>query len=314
MSARKATRKTPAKARAKTAAKATRKATVKKAARKKATRTKAARGPGLFDDGDEDVLTVCTLNCNGLRSAANKGWLGWLEERRPDVLCLQEVRARPEQVPAEDRCPAGYNTRWLCAEKKGYSGVATYTRPPADAYRVGTGLAWGDAEGRVLATELEDLVVVNAYVPSGSSGEERLEAKFAWLDHFLGYTEALLESGKPTVLCGDFNIAHTEIDIHAPKRNEKNSGFLPEERAWFTGLLEQGWTDVLRSLHPDVPGLYSWWSNRGRAREKDLGWRLDYLLASPGLAPRARRAWIEKDAGLSDHAPVFATFAREGGS
>ena len=161
----------------------------------------------------------------------------------------------------------------------------------------------------MLRTELGDLVLLNVYVPSGSSGEERQAAKYAWLDHFLELTGALLDEGRPALLCGDFNIAHTELDIHAPKRNEKNSGFLPEERAWFSRLLEQGWTDVLRALHPDEPGLYSWWSNRGKAREKDLGWRLDYILASPDLAPRAREAWIEKRAGLSDHAPIWVRFA-----
>ena len=153
-------------------------------------------------------------------------------------------------------------------------------------------------------------MLLNVYVPSGSSGDERQTRKYAWLDHFLGFTAELIAEGRPTVICGDFNIAHTELDIHAPKRNEKNSGFLPEERAWFTTLLEQGWTDVARSLHPGQPGLYSWWSNRGRAREKDLGWRLDYILASPQLAGRARAAWIEPRAGLSDHAPVWVRFAR----
>ena len=287
------------------------KANAKKAAGKPRKKTAAAGTASLFPDaGDEEAFTLCTLNCNGIRSASDKGWARWLAKTRPDYLALQEVRARPEQVPAEVRCPVAYNTRWLCAEKKGYSGVATYSRPPANAYAEGSGLDWGDAEGRVLRADHDELTLLNVYVPSGSSGDERQERKYAWLDHFFGVTQALLDEGRPAVICGDFNIAHTEIDIHAPKRNEKNSGFLPEERAWFTRLLEQGWTDVLRSLHPDEPGLYSWWSNRGRAREKDLGWRLDYILASPELASRARAAWIEPKAGLSDHAPVWARFAR----
>jgi exodeoxyribonuclease-3 len=274
-----------------------------------ARRKKAAdKTPSLFGK-DEQPFTLCSLNCNGLRSASNKGWAEWLAKGRPDALCLQEVRAWPDQVDASLRCPEGYNSRWLNAEKKGYSGVATYTRPAADRYSEGSGLDWSDAEGRVLRTDLAEMTVLNVYVPSGSSSEERQERKFAWLDHFLGVTGELLAEGRPTVVCGDFNIAHTEIDIHAPKRNEKNSGFLPEERAWFSQLLAQGWTDVLRALHPEEPGLYSWWSNRGRAREKDLGWRLDYVLASPDLAPCAREAWIEKDAGLSDHAPVWVRFA-----
>ncbi len=279
-----------------------------------ARRKQAAETAPLFDQGPalakgERGFTLCSLNCNGLRSAAKKGWAEWLAEGRPDALCLQEVRAWPDQVDASLRCPEGYNSRWLNAEKKGYSGVATYTRAAADRYVEGSGLGWSDAEGRVLRTELADLTLINVYVPSGSSSEERLERKFAWMDHFLAHTAQLLEEGRPTLICGDFNVAHTEIDIHAPKRNEKNSGFLPEEREWFGTLLAQGWSDVLRDLHPGEAGLYSWWSNRGRARENDLGWRLDYVLASPALASRARGAWIEKDAGLSDHAPVWVRFA-----
>jgi exodeoxyribonuclease-3 len=264
--------------------------------------------PSLFGT-DERAFTVCSLNCNGLRSAASKGWAQWLSKGRPDVLCLQEVRAWPEQVDVSLRCPEGYNSRWLNAEKKGYSGVATYSRPAADRYVEGSGLDWSDAEGRVLRTDLPEMTVLNVYVPSGSSSEERQQRKYLWLDHFLVMTAELLSQGRPTIICGDFNIAHTELDIHAPKRNEKNSGFLPEERTWFSSLLNQGWVDVLRGLHPDEPELYSWWSNRGRAREKDLGWRLDYVLASPDLAPCAREAWIEKKAGLSDHAPVWVRFA-----
>ncbi|MDG2150045.1 MAG: exodeoxyribonuclease III [Planctomycetota bacterium] len=271
-------------------------------------RQDASKTRSLFGT-DERAFTLCSLNCNGIRSAASKGWAQWLAKGRPDVLCLQEVRAWPEQVDASLRCPEGYNSRWLNAEKKGYSGVATYSRPAADRYVEGSGLDWSDAEGRVLRTDLPEMTILNVYVPSGSSSEERQGRKYLWLDHFLAMTADLLSQGRPTVICGDFNIAHTEIDIHAPKRNEKNSGFLPEERAWFSRLLNQGWADVLRDLHPDEPGLYSWWSNRGRARENDLGWRLDYVLASPDLAPCAREAWIEKKAGLSDHAPVWVRFA-----
>jgi len=272
--------------------------------------------PALFADLDAPrdegaSFSVWSLNCNGLRSAADKGWLEWLQRRRPDVLCMQEVRAQPAQLPDACACPVGYNTRWLPAEKKGYSGVATYSRLAADRHVEGSGLGWSDSEGRVLRSEFGPLVVVNAYVPSGTSGEERQTAKYAWLDHFLGIAARLLAEQRPALLCGDFNIAHTELDIHAPRRNEKNSGFLPEERAWFSRLLELGWCDVLRRLNPQVPGLYSWWSARGRARENDLGWRLDYVLASPALAERALAAGIDREAGLSDHAPVWVRFRAE---
>lgn len=254
------------------------------------------------------TFTLCTLNANGLRSAHKKGFDDWLERRRPDLLCLQELRSWPEQLKPEQRSPAGYNARMVCAEKKGYSGVGIWSRPPADRYAVGTGLDWGDAEGRVLRADYGELTLVSAYLPSGSSGEERQAKKDEYLVHFRTFLDELLAEGRPVAVCGDYNIAHTELDIHAPKRNEKNSGFLPHERAWLTEVLESGWVDVHRRLHPDEPGQYSWWSNRGRAREKDLGWRIDYVLCSPQLAELATEAWIEKDAGLSDHAPCFVRF------
>lgn len=253
-------------------------------------------------------LVVCSLNANGIRSADKKGFKRWLKRRSPDVLCLQELRATPEQVPDDVRSPPGYNARWVCAEKKGYSGVATYSKAPADRHAVGSGLSWGDAEGRVLVSELPELTALNVYIPSGSSGPERQQKKFEYLDHFLRFAKQLAKSGRPAVLCGDVNIAHTELDIHNPKGNAKNSGFLPEERDWFGKLLEAGWVDVLRAQHPDAPGLYSWWSNRGRARELDRGWRIDYVLATPDLAERVTKAWIDKRAGLSDHAPVLVEF------
>ncbi len=255
-------------------------------------------------------LTVCSLNANGIRSAEAKGFKRWLKRNTPDILCLQELRAAPDQVADDVRSPAGYNTRWVTADKKGYSGVATYARDGADRHTVGCGLAWADSEGRVLVGEHADLTVLNVYVPSGSSGPERQAKKLEYLAHFLRFARRIARSGRPAVLCGDINIAHTALDIHDPRGNARNSGFLPEERAWFAKLLASGWVDVLRELHPETPGLYSWWSNRGRARELDRGWRIDYVLATPNLAQRAQRAWIDKRAGLSDHAPVCVTFER----
>lgn len=256
-------------------------------------------------------FSVCSLNLNGIRAAEKRGFSKWLEKRKPDVLCLQELRAAPDQVPEALRSPPGYNTRWLTADKKGYAGVAIFARRPADAYTTGSGLEWADAEARVLRAECEAISVLSVYIPSGSSSEERLAKKLEYLPHFESFVKRLARTKKPALLCGDFNVAHAELDIHAPKRNVKNSGFLPEERAWFGRLLKQGWVDVLRAEHPDEPGLYSWWSARGRAREKDLGWRLDYTLANRSLAKSVVRTWIEKDAGLSDHAPVWAEFELE---
>ncbi len=255
--------------------------------------------------------TLCTLNLNGIRAAEKHGFSRWLRRTKPDYLCLQELRAHPEQVSEKLACPEGYNTRWQCAERKGYSGVALYTSaagPPVDTYNAGSGLEWGDAEGRVLRADLGDLSVVSLYIPSGSNSPERQQLKYEYLEHLLGYTRKLVRSGRRVALCGDMNIAHTALDIHNPKGNAKNSGFLPEERSWFDRLLSQGWVDVLRQLHPEEAGLYSWWSNRGRARELDRGWRIDYVLTTPALAECVSEAWIEKKAGLSDHAPTWIRF------
>ncbi len=250
-------------------------------------------------------FTLCTLNVNGIRSAERRGFTRWFRRTRPDVLALQELRAQPGDVDDALRSPAGWNTRWVSAQRKGYSGVALYSREPADRTVPGLPFEHRGDEGRALRAEFGDLAVVSLYVPSGSAGPERQASKFAFLDHALPWFESLLAEGRPVVVCGDLNIAPTALDLARPRENQKNSGFLPEERAWFARLLEMGWVDAVRALNPDVPALYSWWSNRGRARENDVGWRLDHVLVSPDLAPRVRRAWIEKKAGLSDHAPVW---------
>jgi exodeoxyribonuclease-3 len=257
------------------------------------------------------MTTICSLNLNGIRSASRRGFSRWIARRQPDVLCLQELRALESDVDDALRSPAGYNTRWLPAAKRGYAGVALYTRGSPARWLDGTGFAFCADEGRAVRADLPGLSAVSLYVPSGSSSEKRLAIKLEFMEHLLPYTQALLDEETPIAISGDFNVAHEEIDLARPRENRKNSGFLPEERAWFSRLLAQGWVDVVRTLHPGVPGLYSWWSNRGRAREKDIGWRLDYVLASPSLAPRATKAWIEKKAGLSDHAPVWVEFADE---
>ena len=257
-----------------------------------------------------DTTTICSLNLNGIRSAEKRGFSRWLKRTQPDHLCLQELRATVDDVDDVLRSPAGYNTHWHSAVKKGYSGVALYTRSSAERTHRRTNFELCADEGRVLRADFDDLSVTSLYVPSGSSSPERLAIKYRYLDQLAGFTQALLDEHRPMALCGDFNIAHTAIDIHDPKGNAKNSGFLPEEREWFSKLLAQGWVDILRVLHPGERGHWSWWSNRGRAREKDLGWRIDYVLVSPELAPRVREAWIEKKAGLSDHAPVWIRVAR----
>ncbi|HTE05103.1 MAG TPA: exodeoxyribonuclease III [Planctomycetota bacterium] len=253
-------------------------------------------------------FTLASLNCCGIRSAERRGLLAWLKRTRPDIACLQEVRAWPDQIEPELRCPAGYNTRWLVAGRKGYSGVATYSRASPDRYEEGSGLWWGDDEARVLRADFGDLSIVNLYSPSGSSSPDRQILKFSYLEHLADFARWLLAENRPIALCGDFNIAHTALDIRNATGNARNSGFLAAERQWFTELLALGWVDVLRTLHPGEPDLYSWWSNRGQARAKDVGWRIDYVLASPSLAALAQESWIEKRAGLSDHAPVWVRF------
>ncbi|MFN0244143.1 MAG: exodeoxyribonuclease III [Planctomycetota bacterium] len=254
------------------------------------------------------LRTLCTLNACGIRSADRRGFTRWLKRTQPDYLCLQELRATEADVDDALRSPPGYNTRWCCATKKGYSGVALYARDAADRYVVGPGFDHCADEGRVLRADFGPLSVLSVYVPSGSSSPARQAVKFEYLEHLMRFTQRLIDEDRAVFLCGDVNIAHTALDIARAKPNEKNSGFLPEERAWLSRLLEQGWTDCFRAQHPGVPGLYSWWSNRGRAREKDIGWRIDYVLGTLRAASMVKRAWIEKKAGLSDHAPVWIEF------
>ncbi len=255
--------------------------------------------------------TVCTLNLNGIRSAGKRGFARWLKRTRPDYLCVQEVRANESDVEDDLRSPEGWNARWQCAVKKGYSGVGLYSRTAPDRYVSGLPFEHCNDEGRALRADFHDLTVISLYVPSGSSSPERQAAKFQFLSEIRPWFDALRREKRPVLVCGDVNIAPTALDLARPKQNVKNSGFLPEERAWFADLLASGWVDVVRALHPDEPNLYSWWSQRGAAREKDIGWRLDHVFATPDLAPRVQRAWIETKAGLSDHAPVWIEIGDE---
>lgn len=253
--------------------------------------------------------TLCTLNLNGIRSAHRRGFAEWLAKAQPDVLCVQELRAGLDDVEEHVRVPPGYATQWLCAEKKGYSGTALFARGAPKKFACGHGFDHLANEGRLVRADWPDLTVISLYVPSGSSSPERLAAKLRFMELVLPVFRGWLREKLPIAVCGDFNVAPTALDLARPKQNEKNSGFLPEERAWFAELLAMGWVDSVRALHPGEPALYSWWSNRGAARENDVGWRLDHVLASPMLAPRITKAWIEKNAGLSDHAPVWVEIA-----
>lgn len=249
-------------------------------------------------------MRIATWNVNGMRAALRKGFADHVERINPDVLLLQEVRALPEQLPAEWQEPEGWNALWHPAEKKGYSGTAIWSKGKQKEEQRGAGE--DDSEGRVIVSRVDGVRVVSVYLPSGSSGEHRQAEKDRWLGFFLDWSHKLSRSKIPTVMGGDFNIAHTERDIFYAKGNAKTSGFLPHERAWMGDLLGQGWGDVIREKHGDMDGPYSWWSNRGQARALDRGWRIDYLLVNKAAQKRVKDCSIDRTSGLevSDHAMV----------
>ncbi len=260
-------------------------------------------------------MRIITVNLNGIRSAANKGFFSWLQTQNADVICLQEVKAQAADLTGEMKAPAGYFGYFHFAEKKGYSGVGIYTKVKPDAVieglgHVNNGMKDIDAEGRYIEAQFSNLSVVSLYLPSGSSGEERQAFKFSVMARFMPHLQALQASGRDVVVCGDWNIAHQEIDLKNYKGNKKNSGFLPEERAWLTELFSQvGWVDVYRRLHPDTTETcYTWWSNRGAAYEKNVGWRLDYQIATANLAQKAVSTSIYKTERFSDHAPLIVDY------
>lgn len=250
-------------------------------------------------------MRITTWNVNGLRAAIRKGFAEYLDRIQPDILLLQEIRVLPEQLPEEWRAPNGWHVYWHPAERKGYSGTAIWSRHPVEVIGTGTSDEDSDSEGRLLTIRADDLTLSTVYLPSGSSAPARQEQKEIWMKRFRRWADQLLQNG-PVIFGGDLNIAHTEQDIFYAKSNEKTSGFLPHERAWFSDLLDSGWSDLTRAHFGDVQGPYSWWSNRGRARELDRGWRIDYLLANAAAQKRFRCAHIDREAGLavSDHAPV----------
>lgn len=250
-------------------------------------------------------MRVTTWNVNGLRAALRKGFADHLAQLAPDVVLLQEVRSLPEQLPEAWQDPVGWHVHWHPAKKKGYAGTAILSRFPMKI--VSTGLdQQEDQEGRVVHALIEGIHVICAYLPSGSSGEERQQEKDRWLTDALPWLTRLARKKQPVVIGGDLNVAHTEQDLYYAKGNAKSSGFLPHERAWFGDVLRAGWHDFVREHYGDRDGPYSWWSNRGKARELDRGWRIDYLLGNAAAHQRFRDAHIHRAGGLavSDHAPV----------
>jgi exodeoxyribonuclease-3 len=260
------------------------------------------------------LFKLSSLNLNGIRSATSKGLEAWLATTKPDCICVQEVKAQAADVAGRFEHLAGLQGHFHFAEKKGYSGVGIYTRHEPSAVITGFDKGEFDAEGRYVElrfdTPARKLSIISCYFPSGSSGEERQQAKFRFLAGFYPHLTQLKRE-REFILCGDVNIAHQEIDLKNWKGNRKNSGFLPEERAWMTKLLsEAGVVDVYRQLQPTATdAAYTWWSNRGQAYAKNVGWRLDYHLATPALAALARNEAIYKAEKFSDHAPITIEYA-----
>lgn len=259
------------------------------------------------------AFRLVTLNLNGIRSAANKGFVEWAAQAGADCMGVQEVKAQADDIAGRFDRVAGLQGYFHFAEKKGYSGVGVYSRKTPSAVIVGLGNVDFDAEGRYVETRFDTvdrkLSIISCYFPSGSSGDERQAVKFRFLDHVYPHLLAL-KAEREFILVGDINIAHKEIDLKNWKGNRKNSGFLPEERAWMSRLIDEaGMVDVYRRLHPETTdAAYTWWSNRGQAYANNVGWRLDYQIATQGLAHLAKRAEIFKDQRFSDHAPLLIDY------
>jgi exodeoxyribonuclease-3 len=256
-------------------------------------------------------MRVITLNVNGIRSAASKGLFDWMKRQRADVVCLQETKAHEAQLAADHFRPKGYHSFYFDAERKGYSGTALYSKREPDEVVKGFGVAEFDREGRYLEARFGRLSVVSVYLPSGSAGPERQASKFRCLDCFMPHLRKLARTRRDYILCGDWNIAHKNIDLRNWRSNQKNSGFLPEERAWLDELFGHArYVDAFRTVDPR-PDQYTWWSNRGRAWAKNVGWRIDYQVVSAGLAKAAQRASIYKARRFSDHAPLTIDYDLE---
>ncbi|MBW6489674.1 MAG: exodeoxyribonuclease III [Lentimicrobium sp.] len=248
-------------------------------------------------------MKIITYNVNGIRSAIDKGLITWLMREKPDILCLQETKAQPDQIPEDEFNALGYHCHWFSAQKKGYSGVGLLSLRKPDQITYGMGIDRYDEEGRLIRADFGELTVVSAYHPSGTTGQERQDFKMEWLEDFYDYAHELVESCPNLVLSGDYNICHRAIDIHDPVRNAKNSGFLPEEREWMEDFLNSGFTDTFRYFNKN-PHHYTWWSYRAGARKRNLGWRIDYNMTSRALKPKLMNAWILPEAVHSDHCPA----------
>ena len=255
-------------------------------------------------------MRIISYNVNGIRAAINKGFTDWLQTNPAEIICLQETKAMKENVDFEKIESLGYHTYWFSAQKKGYSGVAIFTKIKPTKIEYGHKLEQSDFEGRVLRVDFGNLTLINAYFPSGTSGDERQTYKYKWLDEFFDYLQELRKIRPKLIVVGDYNIAHTELDIHDPKGNKKSSGFLPEERAWMDKFLQQDWVDTFREIHPETTGGYSWWSQRfPTVRMQNKGWRIDYINVSDNLAKQIKEVAIYPLVKHSDHCPVYIELA-----
>ena len=249
-------------------------------------------------------MRIISYNVNGIRAAITKGFLNWIQQANPDVICLQEIKATPDQIPLIDVELSGFPYHyWFPAQKKGYSGVAILCKTKPNNVVFGTGIDHMDFEGRNLRVDFDDFSVMSLYLPSGTNSD-RLDHKFKYMDDFQYYVDELIKEVPNIIICGDYNICHEAIDIHDPIRNKTVSGFLPEERAWLDKFMKRGFIDTFRVFNKE-PNNYSWWSYRANARANNKGWRIDYCLASEPLKNRVTRAVILPEAKHSDHCPVL---------
>ena len=249
-------------------------------------------------------MNLISWNVNGIRAAEKKGFLDWLHGSMPDILCLQETKAHPDQINENLRNPEGYHTYWASAERKGYSGVALLTRYEPRELQFGLGIPEFDREGRTIIADYDQFVLITVYVPNGARDHSRVPFKLRFKNALLDRCNSLRSDGRAVIFCGDINTAHTEIDLARPRENKGSTGFLPEERAWIDRVIDEGYIDTYRELHPDLEGGYSWWAYWGGARERNVGWRLDYFFISPDLLEKVGAAELHPEVMGSDHCPV----------
>jgi exodeoxyribonuclease-3 len=253
------------------------------------------------------VITLFSWNVNGARAIYRKGLLDWIARTQPDILCLQETKCHPDQLDTALRQPHGYHAYWAASERKGYSGVALLSRMEPRSMQLGLGISEYDGEGRTIVADFGEFVLINAYFPNGGRDHSRVPFKMRYKVDFLTACDRLRAEGRSVIFCGDVNTAHREIDLARPRQNQKMTGFLPEERAWIDQVVAAGYVDIFRSRNPDLAGAYTWWTQIGQARAKNVGWRLDYFFITPDLQKRVVDAAIHPDVMGSDHCPVSLT-------